>query len=325
MESQKLKSKIIRFQTFYFWIALLPFAFLILHVEKAEASAFSLGISPSVIKIDVMPEATVIKSLILENRTDEEAKLKVVFMPFQQADTESGQPFYNVKKEDYFRADPNIFEKIKIYDGSGIATSITLAPKQKKNLTLSITLPAEEKKSDYYFSIVFIKEDNKDNQSIADKESLASIQIRAGIATNVLLSVNQKDTKTEGTIKAFATKGLQEHGPVPFDVQVKNTSDTVTSVGGAIIIKNMFGQAIGKIILEPRHVLANTSRNISVSWPEHFIFGPYTAYLTLAFENGPIFGQTTYFFGLPIEIGLGIIGTIIVFILIKNRMKKQLG
>ncbi len=323
-QKYKLKFKIIRFQTFYFWIALLPFAFLILHLDKAEASALSLGISPSVIKIQAAPEETVTKTLVLENRTDQEAKLGIVFMPFQQSDAENGQPLYNVKKEDFFRTDPDIFQKIKIYNGSEIIDTITLAPKQKKNLTLSITLPKDERPSDYYFSIVFIAKDTIDTQNIADKESIATMQIKAGIATHVLLSVSEKHIKAEGIIEEFTTPTLQGKGPVQFALRVKNTGNTATSIHGVIIVKNLFGQAIGKIMLKPTYVLANSSRNIPLSWPENFILGPYTAYLTLTFDNGPIFGRTIYFFGFPMQFFLGIISMIILFVLIKNRIKKHL-
>jgi hypothetical protein len=108
------------------------------------------------------------------------------------------------------------------------------------------------------------------------------------------------------------------------------------------VIKNMFGQIIGKVNLLPVNILANTVRRIPDSlqtnpnsnnyqgtfpvavWPEKFLVGPYTATLTLALsDNGPLFTKELVFFAFPLEYLAAIILIICLIIFIAIRVNRQ--
>ena len=94
---------------------------------------------------------------------------------------------------------------------------------------------------------------------------------------------------------------------------------------GLVFIKNIFGQAVGKINIPSTYVLANTNRAIPLVWQENFLLGSYTAYLSIMFDtDGPIFGRVISFYSLPLLFILGIILGIIVLEIIFNRVKSRL-
>src|SRR6185312_6850779 len=133
--------------------------------------------------------------------------------------------------------------------------------------------------------------------------------VAGGISTNVLLSIGPSG-KTTGNIEEFSAPIFTTGGPVPFSLKVSNTSKHFISPQGTILIKNMFGQTIGKVDLLPVNILSNTSRflpsknalDTHAIWPEKFLLGPYSATLTLALsDQGPVYYRTIYFFALPIQ------------------------
>jgi hypothetical protein len=85
---------------------------------------------------------------------------------------------------------------MQILDNDTSIDSLTLAPGQQKELTLEIALPQNEILGDYYFSIVFIS----NNQPQANSNVSGAT---AGIATNVLLSIGPKGP-TQGNIEEFS-------------------------------------------------------------------------------------------------------------------------
>ena len=78
---------------------------------------------------------------------------------------------------------------------------------------------------------------------------------------NVLLTVGPKG-KTNGILEDFSSPLFVDSGPVAFNVAVKNTSNHFIQPRGEIIIKNMFGQAIGKVSLLQVNILADSTRRM---------------------------------------------------------------
>jgi hypothetical protein len=169
----------------------------------------------------------------------------------------------------------------------------------------------------------------------------------AGIATNVLLSIGPKGP-TQGNIEEFSTPIFNSKGPVPFTVRVRNTSNHFITTKGDIVIKDMFGQNVGKVDLLPVNILSQSVRlipdsqqspganppaslkayflslkSIAAVWPETFLFGPYTATLTLALsDQGPLYRRTINFYTFPIGPLFGIIIILIIITAIIIRAKK---
>lgn len=294
-------------------------------VKMVSAQEVSLGIKPTILQIDTQGPADANAPFTLYNPGDDPVTLTLKLRPFSAATTNDGQ-IALLGDGQIPGADPFIFQKVQVMEGVNVVTDITLAPKQKKNLTLHVLLPKDEPPSDYYFSLVFVSNPIQSDQT-------SSSALSGGIALNVLLSVGPKD-KTTGHIKEFSTPFFVNNGPVPFNLLVQNTSKHFFVPRGNILITNMFGQLIGKINLQRVNVLANSERYVpddsqlsstQIIWPEKVIFGLYKATLTIALSSdGPLFQKSIYFVAFPFQALLGIGLALIIVGVIVARVRRRL-
>jgi len=295
-------------------------------VIPANAEGISLAVDPPIFQINATPPAKIESPLTIENRGDSIVNLKVNFKPFIPSDREDGQIKY-VNEE--------IGLDVKLIDptsSSGQAIGeFELSPNQKRNFNLLINIPSDLKASDYYFSIIFLTGKNS-------KADINSSESTAGIASNVLLSVGEGIIK--GEISEFSTPFFSEKGPIPFTVRVKNTSNHFINPKGEILIKNLFGQTIGRVDLAKVNILAGSVRNIpsqdyfdenknlpdnpAAYWSENFLLGPYKATLSIALsDTGPLFKRSVFFFAFPVKglVALLLGALVLIYITIRVRSK----
>jgi hypothetical protein len=316
IKTENLKLKIIITLLFTFCVLGSMFA------QPAKAQNVDLGIYPPVFQIQSNPPSDIKIPFTLQNFTDSSIPLAISLRPFTAAETENG----NISFTDTTNyPDPYLPQRIQVLDGDNSIGDITLSPQQKKDLTLEVQIPNNEPKGDYYLSLIFTSNSDTINNR-------TSSQATIGIASNILLSVGPVG-KPSGQIEEFSTPFLVSKGPIPFTVRVKNASDHFVTPKGNIVIKNMFGQTIGKVNLLSVNLLANSIRKIPDSlqtnsataiWPEKFLIGPYTATLTLALsDNGPLFTKDIVFFAFPLEYLTAILLIICLLIFIAVRIEKS--
>jgi hypothetical protein len=319
--------------------------------NQAHADGISLKVSPATIRIQAKPPADIWAPFTIENQSNQPIHLKIGYKPFNPLASQNGNITFLQKGQALSGQDTKIFQKMQVVDDKDIShDSIDLGPKQKARLRLRITLPTNEPTDDYYFSLIFLEIPNKTYQSIVksiknDQTSFSTLQ--TGIGINVLLAIGDIETP-QITIGTFATDLFREEGPVPFSLTVYNDGRHFITPHGTIQIKNMFGQTVGKVNLKASVILAGTGRtfigsqadtfasnfwgladqNISqqLVWPEHILFGIYTANLFLsAGNNGPIYTKTIHFFAFPVKPILIAILTMAIVIFIVLRVKKKLS
>lgn len=325
----QIKTKILNTK-YQILIGLFVYSFICLFPNHVFAENIGLGVYPPIIQIDATPPTDIHSPMTISNESDTPLDVHIVVRPFTQNTKDNGEPQYLTPGQ-RIGDDPHIFDKMAIFDGTKNTSDITLAPSQKKNIELRITLPTGEPPGDYYFSITMLSKPIEIGHN-------SGSQIAGGISTNVLLSIGPKDKPT-GFIQNFSSPLFVDHGPVPFSVLVANTSKHFIVPQGTILIKNMFGQIIGKISLSQENILAGTSRYLlddgassvlqtphpSAVWGEKFLLGPYSATLTVALSGeGPLYVRKIYFFALPIQVLIGIILSIILIGIIVYRVRKQL-
>lgn len=327
----------------FFLFCILYTVYSILYTAPASASELSLGISPPLLQIEAIPPASVTAPITVQNLSDESVELQIVFKPFTQGSNEDGTPQYYTKDQPFPGANPHIFEKMQILDaGAHAIQSLLLAPHQEKNLTLHIGILKDEPLSDYYFSIVFISKTPEGSDANATQAS-------GGVATNVLLSIGTKG-QAKGFLEEFSAPFFVEKGPVPFTVRLKNTSAHYINPEGEILIKNMFGQIVGRVDLLPVAILAHTIRAIPDSlqspdstgsakmnyerlimnspkafWNESFLLGPYSATLTVALSpEGPRYIKTIHFIAFPNQAVVALVASLIFILIIRDRLNRRL-
>lgn len=312
-------------------ISLISFLFILYPLSLilaplAHAQTVSLGVYPPILKINVTPPASMNQGIVVKNFTDNPLSLQVVFKAFKSSPTNNGELTYVEDPKDMPGNDPRIFEKMQLYENGHVITVLNIGPQQEKTLSLHIGIPEDEPPSDYYFSILFIK-----NGVINDQSNYSGVS--GGIGINVLLSIGP-ETATTGFLKEFTSPIFVQHGPLPFTIAVQNNSTHFINPKGTILIQNMFGQYIGKLTLLPVNILSHSARfipddkNINDThaiWPEKFLLGFYKAKLTIALsDQGPLFTRNIYFFALPTEAIIVIIFVIILGIIVFFRVRDRL-
>ncbi len=275
----------------------------LLFAAPVKAQEISVGIDPPIIQIETKTPARIKTPVTIQNASDQTVTYNIFLFSFKPGKSNNGQPeFDNNLSDDYKK----IFSRIKILDENRSLTEITLAPKQKKELNLSISVSKDDVPKDYYFSVVFI------SQELDYTKENSSLGARAGIGTNILLAIGPKSL-TQGHIEEFSAPKFVNSGPVKFKLNVANTSKHFVTIKGNLVIKNMLGQVVGNIDLVPVNILAESNRLIEssdnknsleprVNWNEKFLLGIYKADLTLALsDEGPLLRKSLTFFAFPAQ------------------------
>jgi hypothetical protein len=310
--------------------------------QAAYAEGLSLKINPSVLQIRAQSSSEARAPFIIQNQSDQSIKLKIGYKLFNPEESQNG------KVE--FLSEPgskeSIFEHIQVVDLENTPiNTLDLGPKQQKQLQVRVSLPENQPSSDYYFSLIFLHDippQTDQNSTIRDKKDQHTITtIQGGIATNVLLAVGSRET-AQGYIEEFSTPIYLQSGPVPFTINVKNSGLHYINPKGTIMIKNIFGQTVGKVEIPPTAVLAGTTRslldkdqlqnaikdekNSKALWQERFLLGFYSANINIAMApEGPFYNQTVRFFAFPLHVLLGLILLIALVVSIYLRVKKKLA
>lgn len=117
-------------------------------------------------------------------------------------------------------------------------------------------------------------------------------QVSQGYAANsvkiitrvgVLFFVRVKgDALESAALQGFKTeKDSYEKGPVNFQITSQNTGNVHLSPYGMIEVKDMFGKTVDKRAVPPWFVLPKSSRTRVIAWNADFLFGKYTATITM--------------------------------------------
>ncbi|OGH16178.1 MAG: hypothetical protein A3C30_02695 [Candidatus Levybacteria bacterium RIFCSPHIGHO2_02_FULL_40_18] len=329
--------KVLWLLAFGFWLLALMFPIvysipLSVSAQKNKGQ-FSLGIYPPIFEINAQAPANIDAKINIQNLSEFSQNLSITFKSFRPDEKGDGTLRYE--------AAPPTLQKIKVYDGENPLEQITLDPFESRDLALKMDIESNTPGGDYYFSVIFLSQENQDSK-------ISQSKITGGIGTNVILSVGRKGP-FRGQIKEFSIPRLVTHGPVPITLLLANNSSYYLNPTGRIIIQDMFHREAGQINILPQYVLANSSRFMKDSdqasptferaaqierlesdhpvliWPETFLFGLYTAYAHIKLsENGPVFETKASFIAIPAYMLFAISFLAFVLIGIYLRVKKKI-
>jgi hypothetical protein len=321
---------------------LVPVMFFSALPQIVLAEGVSLQVNPSVLQIRAHTSSEVSAPFVIQNQSDKSIKLKLGYKLFDPSKSQNGKVEFLSEPG----AKESIFEYIQVVDTNNTPiNSLDLGPKQQKQLSVKVNLPENQPSADYYFSLIFLHDitpQTDQNSTLRDRKDQHTItNIQGGIATNVLLAVGAPET-AQGYIEEFSTPLYLQSGPVPFTINVKNTGLHFINPKGTIMIRNIFGQTVGKVEIPTTAVLAGTTRSLldrdqlmkaikdettpKAIWPERFLLGFYSANINIAMApEGPFYNQTVRFFAFPLHILLGLIVVITLIVSIYIRVKKKLS
>jgi len=289
--------------------------------KAQSASDFAISISPTILEIHTDTPATINAPIKLKNTSDSTQKLSVAFRTIKGNYNASG--VVELKNEKAL-VEPDVYirSKITVLEGESAVSEVDLAPDQEKIMVLRINLEEEAPHGDYYFSLLFV---SNNNIGPSDRSGAKAI---AGIGTNVLLSIGQQGP-TSGHITAFSSPTFLTKGPVPFTLQLENTSDHFIKPTGNIKVVDMFGNNLATIDIVPEYILSHSSRYLNrekLTWNQTVLFGMYTAEVNIRLsDKGPEFKDKITFFAISLNFIVGL--TLFTFILagIYLRVKRKLS
>jgi len=283
-----------------------------------EAESVSLGIYPPIIRLKMMQNQTQQTTVNITNYSSSKQVVLLRALPFDGAlgsdeihyQASTPQPVSNLT-----------FKGISLLSVQGEAlNTLSLDPLQTQQINLKVSAPASFDHKDYYFSLVALND---------PQATQSAVKTLLGVSSNILISVDPFAPQAQ--INRFSTQKFFSKGPVLFNLKVANTGDSVFIASGTVIIKNIFGQKVGTVLLPQHFILAHSSRSFSdsqtssLSWNKGFLFGLYKADLSLTIEGGNSLTSHTYFLALPTT-ALIITLLVLLFIIgIYLRVRKKLA
>ncbi len=304
-------------------ILLIALMLLTTFAQNASAQNFSTSVNPSVIKIRASSPSVVKAPINIYNSSDQNITYNIFLRPFKANSDFSGEPNFDPELSEEYKS---FFEKVTISDQGKPLSELTVPPFQRKNLLLMIPVTDEVEQRDYYFTAIFL------SQTASGEAKTNIVLNKAGLGVNLLLTVGSDD-KSTGAISKFTIPRFVSNGPVEAELEISNTSKHFVTSKGNLVIKNMFGQTVGNVEIEPTTILENSSRIIAnsngkLAWNENFLLGIYKADLNVAIsENGPLLHESKVFFALPVK-GLLVTVSLITILTwliraakLKNRIK----
>lgn len=183
-------------------------------------------------------------------------------------------------------------------------------------LPITISIPEDAEPGGRYGSVVISTVGDK---SIDDegRGAISSSPIVARVGTLFFVTI-PGDIEYQGLLQEFSLKNSKwwyESGPIDFSIVYENSGSVHVNPYGELEIKNLFGEVVGFVEIEPWFALPNSLRLKELSWDRELLFGRYSATLRLNRGYDDIIDESTVsFWVLPWKMIVGIF--IVVFILV---------
>ena len=195
-------------------------------------------------------------------------------------------------------------------------TTFTLKPGEIRSLNITINVPKTAIPGGYYNMILH----NTKNEAYLN--SSGSL-VETNVGTLLYITVPGNIQESAQITNFFAPK-FSEYGPINLNVTIRNTSDIHISPVGTITISNWLGGQTAKLDLNPTNIFPYTSRNLTNTLSNKWLFGRYTASLkaNFGFSNQSL-NSTIYFWVFPWRFVTLIIIALILITVITILIKKK--
>ena len=184
---------------------------------------------------------------------------------------------------------------------------------ERARIPVTITIPADAEPGGFYGSVLV----STDRTPEADAEQVSRSPIIARIGSLIFVRV-RGDAEISGktdNIHVIGDKWWFEKGPIPLSITYENTGSVHVNPYGEVSVRNMFGEEVGFIELEPWFVLPKSLRSRELDWDREFLLGRYTVTAKVNRGYDDIVDEvSTSFWVLPWKIVLG--SFVIIFLLI---------
>lgn len=232
----------------------------------------------------------------IENPTDANVTAEPVVNDFISSDNETGEP--RLILDDSIPPPKNSFKRLV-----DTQAPIQLGPREKKDITITIRVPADANPGGYYGAIRFVPSSTTGAGNVGLTASVGTIVlVRVPGNLTERLDLVELTTAQNGKAKSFFTSG-----DVSVLSRIKNSGDIHLQPFGKVQVKNMFGKVVHEYEFnntDPRaNILPDSIRKFedSVPKPKGGWLGRYTVVANLGISqgSGDLISSSTTFWYMP--------------------------
>lgn len=260
-------------------------------------------VGPGRAEISVSPGETIVQEITVTNRISAGRTFKLEVEDIAgTADGSSAVELSGAERGPYSIRDYISFP----------SDTFTLDLGERARIPVTIKIPADAEPGGFYGSVLVSTDRSPE---VTNEGPRSPVIARVG---SLFFVTVRGDADIAGETKAIQTldgKMWYEEGPVNLGIVYENTGSVHVNPYGEISIKNMFGEEVGFVELDPWFVLPKSLRTREVTWDREFLFGRYkvTAKINRGYDN-QIDEVTTSFWVLPWKIVLGIFLSIFIIV-----------
>lgn len=195
--------------------------------------------------------------------------------------------------------------------------SFQLGQGERARIPVTIAIPQDAQPGGLYGSVLVTTTSiPKEGEEVTSGGALAGTAIISRIGSLFFVTVPGA-VQHEGKLDTFTTipsgKTFFDKGPIRFQVLFENKGSVHLNPSGVIRIKNMLGTEVDSVDAEPWFAFPQSLRMRELTWEREFLFGRYTAELTLqrGYEDKIDTAQVT-FWVIPWMLVIAAFGTLLI-------------
>ncbi|HSX02380.1 MAG TPA: hypothetical protein VLI05_03640 [Candidatus Saccharimonadia bacterium] len=197
--------------------------------------------------------------------------------------------------------------------------TVTVGPKATAELQYVVSVPANAEPGGRYGSVTFSTIASK----LPNGESGAAVQ--QDLAALIFLRINGPAHEQLAIASFAADKTFAEYGPIAFTTRVQNLGNVHEKPTGQIVVKNMLGLTTATIKIDEKNVIPGAIRRLGSQLNRPWLFGRYTATLTL--HNGSVQTLTasTSFTVIPYKLVAAVLVALLIVLWFFWKARKRLA
>ncbi|MBU0646989.1 hypothetical protein KKC67_00545 [Patescibacteria group bacterium] len=160
-------------------------------------------------------------------------------------------------------------------------TKFTLMHGQRMILPIEVSIPQDAEPGGRYGSILVTSSPYGEDVKIEKEKATGQISLNSRLGALFFIRV-KGDVIEDGSLKEIkTTKMFYEKAPISFELLFENNGSIHLLPYGVVEIKNFFNKKIGEINLDPWYVMPDSLRLREVKWNSGWLFGKYTASVSI--------------------------------------------
>lgn len=236
-----------------------------LNGDRVDQGDFVVG--PGRVEIEGKPGETIVREISVANRISDDRTFELTVEDVTGTDDPTKSVvLLGDQRGPYTIKDYITFPK----------KTFTLDLGERARIPVTITIPPDAEPGGFYGSVL-VSTVKTDTSEVEDGGTRSPIIARIGTLFFVTVP---GDVAKQGQTKEISTvndKLWYESGPISLHILYENTGSVHLNPYGELRIKNLFGEEVGFVELEPWFALPNSLRTREVIWDRELLFGRYTA------------------------------------------------